>query len=123
LIYHVEAIRDISSAYRDARYEGKKALMSVMNGNAIELIFEERPLMVLKLKSAKSILGLKSKSINKALYSTLSGEHFKANDFTLDNTGKTEFDIRWLGAPIVSSTLKRGLCCFLLLPLGLLITT
>lgn len=49
--------------------------MKVMNGNAIELIFDERPLMVLRLKSAKSILGLRSKSVNKVLYSALSGMH------------------------------------------------
>ncbi|KAM3171719.1 hypothetical protein ACTXT7_016046 [Hymenolepis weldensis] len=82
LIYHVEAIRDISSAYRDAQYEGKKALMNVMNGNAIELIFDERPLMVLKLKSAKSILGNKRAKIE---FKSLTVAYpFSENNFRYD---------------------------------------
>ncbi|VDO03280.1 unnamed protein product [Rodentolepis nana] len=109
LIYHVEAIRDISSAYRDAGHEIKNAFMNLMVGKPYAKILDERPLMVPKLKSAKSIQGLRPQFINTILYSTVS-----------NNAENMEIGSHWLDAPTISSTSKLKLCRFVLLPLGLL---
>nr|CDS32701.1 hypothetical protein HmN_000453500 [Hymenolepis microstoma] len=108
LIYHVKAIRDISSAYRDAWHEVKNALMNLMISKTPKKILDKRPLMVPKLISAKSIQGLRPQFINTILLS--------------DKAENTEFDSNWMSVPITSSTVKRKLCCFVLLLLGLLFT-